>query len=164
MEFRLPDDPITLWRLDDARFAPTWLSGEGAFRAGGRWNVKGMHVVYTALQPATAILEVAVHKGFQVLDAVPHILTAAAVGTEARIRVVRPDEVPNSHWLRPGTLSAAQQAFGSSLLANFDLVLFPSVVVPYAWCAACSVGRGANMPRLLHQERFSLDTRLNPAR
>ncbi|TIP80207.1 MAG: RES domain-containing protein, partial [Mesorhizobium sp.] len=26
------------WCLDQAAFAPTWDSGEGAYRVGGRWN------------------------------------------------------------------------------------------------------------------------------
>ncbi|MGO6815746.1 RES family NAD+ phosphorylase [Rhizobium leguminosarum] len=65
--------------LDQAVHAPTWDSGEGAYRVGGRWNSKGVRAVYRSLDPATAILEVAVHKGFRALDAVAHIMTAAVV-------------------------------------------------------------------------------------
>jgi RES domain-containing protein len=57
---------LIAWRLDQARFASTWDSGEGAFQVGGRWSSNGVRVVYCALDPATAILEVAVHKGFNV--------------------------------------------------------------------------------------------------
>ena len=67
---------LVAWRLDSLRFAESWDSGEGAFQAGGRWNSRGVRAVYCALDPATAILEVAVHKGFRVLDTVPHVLTA----------------------------------------------------------------------------------------
>lgn len=61
------------WRLDRDAYAPTWDSGEGSYLAGGRWNSKGVRAVYCSIDPATAILEVAVHKGFDVLDTVHHI-------------------------------------------------------------------------------------------
>ncbi|MCX7300974.1 MAG: RES domain-containing protein [Rhodobacterales bacterium] len=51
------------WRLDALRHAHTWASGVGAFRVGGRWNSPGRRRVDTALDPATALLEVAVQKG-----------------------------------------------------------------------------------------------------
>ncbi|TIQ24785.1 MAG: RES domain-containing protein, partial [Mesorhizobium sp.] len=51
------------WCLDQAAFAPTWDSGEGAYRVGGRWNSRGVRAVYCSIDPSTAILEVAVHKG-----------------------------------------------------------------------------------------------------
>src|SRR3546814_3704523 len=50
------------WRLDKEVYSSTWDSGIGAERFGGRWNNKGTRVVYAALDPSTAILEVAVHR------------------------------------------------------------------------------------------------------
>lgn len=37
------------------------LSGEGAFRFGGRWNSKGVRMLYAASNPALALLETLVH-------------------------------------------------------------------------------------------------------
>lgn len=48
---------MRLYRLAKTHRA-TELSGEGAKRAGGRWNLPGMPVVYTAESGALAILEV----------------------------------------------------------------------------------------------------------
>jgi len=62
---------LVIWRLDQRKHAESWDSGEGAFRQGGRWNSKGVRAVYCSFDPAPAILEVAVHKGFKVLDTVP---------------------------------------------------------------------------------------------
>jgi RES domain-containing protein len=59
---------LVAWRLDLAQFGETWASGEGAFRVGGRWNSRGVRAVYCSIDPSTAILEVAVHKGFRALD------------------------------------------------------------------------------------------------
>lgn len=51
---------MELYRLATARCAND-LSGEGARRAGGRWNRVGTAVLYTAASRALATLEVLVH-------------------------------------------------------------------------------------------------------
>lgn len=152
------------WRIDLDRFRATWDSGIGAHKVGGRWNSPGTHAVYASLDPATAILEVAVHKGFSVLDTVPHVLTSFSVPTNADIRVVMPDEVPNPAWLVPGTPGAGQQAFGDGLLAKHHFILIPSAVSHYSWNLVFDAGRAKGVYALRHQERLSIDTRLNPPR
>ena len=47
---------MQLYRIAAARFIRD-LSGEGARLAGGRWNPKGMPVLYTADSAALALLE-----------------------------------------------------------------------------------------------------------
>ena len=150
------------WRLDQRRFAPTWDSGEGAFRAGGRWSPAGIRAVYCALDPATAILEVAVHRGFQVLDTLPHTLTSARINDPRDIFVVDPASVPDANWLRPGTPGAGQQAFGARLLAAHAFVLMPSAVSTHSWNLLINRLRATGAYTLLSQEPFALDTRLHP--
>jgi len=154
---------LVIWRLDQAIFAGAWDSGEGAFRFGGRWNSRGVRAVYGAIDPSTAILEVAVHKGFEALDTVAHVLTAAVISDTASVHVVNPDDIPNPNWLRPGIPSAGQQAFGDALLVRRRFVIIPSAVSTHSWnlifTPSAAVGRYA--PRA--QERFALDTRLNPS-
>lgn len=145
------------WRLDRLEFAAGWDSGEGASRFGGRWNSRGVRAVYCAVDPATAILEVAVHKGFRVLDTVAHTLTACTVADASAVRVVLPHEVPNPHWLHPGVPGAGQQGFGDGLLAAHGMLLLPSVVSSHSWNLVFLSGRGVEM---LFQERFALDVRL----
>lgn len=152
---------IVAWRLDRDIFAPTWSTGEGAFRAGGRWNSRGVRAVYMSLDPATAIIEVAVHKGFHALDIVPHVLTEIEILNPAQIHIVQPAAVPNANWLRPGIPSAGQQQFGDGLLAQHAFVLIPSVVSTHSWnlifVAAAQPGFAVRS-----QAPFALDTRLNP--
>ncbi len=121
------------WRLDQKGFSKTWDSGEGAYRVGGRWNSRGVRAVYCSMDPATAILEVAVHKGFKALDTVAHVLTAMVVTDPLAIHVVDPAAVPNPNWLRPGMPGAGQQAFGDDLLGKYQFVLLPSAVSPHSW-------------------------------
>jgi RES domain-containing protein len=156
--------PLAAWRLDAARHAVDWDSGEGAWRAGGRWNSKGVRCVYCSIDPATAILEVAVHKGFETLDIVPHVLTRVVIGTPSTVHVVRPDDIPNANWLVPGIPSAGQQAFGDALLGRHRFVVLPSAVSRHSWNLLFLAARASGGYRLASQERFALDPRLNVAR
>lgn len=153
---------LVAWRLDQTVHAQTWDSGEGAYRVGGRWNSKGVRAVYCSLDPATAILEVAVHKGFRALDTVAHIMTAAVISAPADVHVVDPTTVPNPNWLRPGIPGAGQQAFGDELLRRHRFVAIPSAVSTHSWNLIFLAGGPAGAYVLRFQEAFALDTRLHP--
>lgn len=149
------------WRLDQSKYAATWDSGEGAFLVGGRWNSRGVRAVYCAIDPATAILEVAVHKGLRALDTVPHVITAATIDPDG-VFVVEPSTVPNPNWLRPGIPSAGQQAFGDELLAKHRFVVIPSVVSTASWNLIFIGSNASGSYKLRSQDPFALDTRLHP--
>lgn len=153
---------LVAWRLDQHRHASTWNSGEGAFLYGGRWNSRGARAVYCSFDAATAILEVAVHKGFSSLDTVKHVLTAIEIADPANILVVRPEDLPNPHWLIPGTPGAGQQMFGDDLLNRHSFVAIPSAVSRRSWNLVFIHARADGAYRMLSQEAFALDTRLNP--
>lgn len=150
------------WRLDDARYASVWDSGEGAHRFGGQWNSKGVRAVYAALDPSTAILEVAVHKGFDALSRVPHVLTAFAIRDPHDVKVVRPENVPELNWFRPGEPSDEQQGFGDQHLRTYRFVAFPSAVSRHSWNVVFVATKARDAYALKFQEPFVLDQRLRP--
>ena len=151
---------LRFWRIDAARHAATWASGEGSFQVGGRWNSRGVRAVYAALDPATATLEVAVHKSFRVLDTQPHILTSGQIIDPATVHVVRPDDVPNPNWLAPCTPNRNQQAFGDQLLARHRFILIPSAVSRHSWnLIFVATGPVAGYIDVT-QERHAIDPRL----
>jgi RES domain-containing protein len=152
---------LVAWRLDQGKYAITWHSGEGAYLVGGRWNSKGVRAVYCSIDPATAILEIAVHKGFKALDTVPHVLTAIDVDA-ASVFVVQPATVPNPNWSRPGIPSAGQQVFGDNLLTKHKFVLIPSAVSTASWNLIFVASTAAGAYSVRSQEAFALDTRLHP--
>jgi RES domain-containing protein len=158
----LGGNELVAWRLDGAGYAASWDSGEGAFLFGGRWNGKGVRAVYCSLDPATAILEVAVHKGFRALDVVPHILTAVTILDAAAVHVVDPASLPNANWLAPGLPSAGQQDHGNQLLGRHKFVAIPSAVSRHSWNLVFVTGAASGGYRLKLQEPFALDTRLHP--
>jgi len=151
-----------VWRLDKTIYRGSWDSGEGAYNFGGRWNSKGVRAVYCALDPATAILEVAAHVGFHALDTVHRVLTAATITDVSRVHVVEPTSIPNANWLRPGSFGAGQQAHGDALLARHAFIAVPSTVSTHSWnlIFVAAIAAGAYALRL--QEPFALDPRFNP--
>lgn len=61
---------MQMYRIAMGRFAAD-LSGEGARLAGGRWNPKGIAVLYTSDHPAIAFLEV--YSGMSAADIPPTV-------------------------------------------------------------------------------------------
>lgn len=152
---------LLVWRLDPSKHAATWDSGEGALRGGGRWNSRGTRAVYCSLDASTTLLEAAVHKTFAALDAVPHTLTAARLSSGAVLHRIDPADVSNPNWLRATAPSRGQQAYGDTLLRDYDFILIPSVIINHSWNLIFDPMRVAGQYALLHQERFALDTRLS---
>lgn len=148
------------WRLDREIFKNTWDSGIGAQQSGGRWNPPGRRVIYASADPATAILEVAAHAGFDMLDRVPHVLTRFEVRDSNLIKIVQPEDMPNPNWLTPAQPSPNQQHFADELLAEYPFVLIPSAVSDHSWNLLVSCDLAADKFQLVSQERFGLDTRL----
>ena len=152
---------LLAWRLDRTTLAATWDSGEGAYRRGGRWNSTGIRAVYCSIDPATAILEVAVHKGFKTLDTVPHTLTAIHITDPGSVYVVQPAMIPNPNWLRPGFPSAGQQEFGDDLLARHKFIVTPSAVSIFSWNLIFVSSNATGAYSVRSQEPFALDPRLH---
>lgn len=117
--------------------------------------------MYCSVDPATAILEVAVHKGFKALDMIPHVITEVTIDPSS-VFVVEPSMIPNPNWLRPGIPSAGQQAFGDDLLGKRTFVLIPSVVSTASWNLMFVGANAAGSYQVKSQEPFALDTRLHP--
>lgn len=153
---------VLFWRLDKLSHASTWNSGEGAFQVGGRWNKKGTRVLYGALDPATAILEVAVHQGFTALDTTPHVLVCARISDVKLAKVLPPQAFPNPAWLRPGPSSPNQQLFALQEMQLHPILVLPSAVSPHSWNVVIDVDRVGARLELVSQEPFALDTRLVP--
>src|SRR5262245_24820577 len=153
---------LVAWRLDAASHAPTWDSGIGAEAMGGRWNPKGVRVVYCSVDPATTVLESAVHRGFYVLDTQPFVLTSMAITDASDMKIVQPRDVPNPAWLHAGIPSGGQQAWGATLLDIAPFVVFPSVASKFSWNIVFRPDRATGRYVLLGQDRLVLDTRLNP--
>lgn len=82
----MPDPSTTVYRLVKERFIETPLSAEGARRWGGRWNPKGIGILYTSATPELALLEQLVHLPTLRYDDLPRLfLLTLALPNEPRI-------------------------------------------------------------------------------
>lgn len=76
----------------------TDLSGTGAFRSGGRWNNKGIYMLYTSENSSLAFLEVLVH--FNKSDFPPHLyIMQLSIDETATLYTVPDNEYPKD-WLQ----------------------------------------------------------------
>ena len=152
---------LVAWRLEATKYLNSWATAEGAFQLGGRWNSQGRRVLYTSIDPATSILEVGVHKGFDVLDTVPHTLLEIEIPDPSQAYVVPLESIPNPNWLVPGSVSAGQQAFGNALLLQHGMLVLPSVVSTGSWNLLIDVDIAKAHFSLLSSKPFALDPRLH---
>jgi RES domain-containing protein len=119
---------LTLWRLSPAYHVARAMSGDGAYRRGGRWNPPGIRVVYCAESRSLAVIEVLANlKRPSFLGDQAWVLLPVELATEL---VEKPPRVPDS-W-RDTPYSAATQAVGAEWVqAQRSVALrVPSVVVP----------------------------------
>jgi RES domain-containing protein len=155
---------LLAWRLDRDIHASTWDSGEGSYRVGGRWNSVGVRAVYCSFDAATALIEVAVHKGFDTIDTVPHVLTSVEILDPAGVFTVGATDLPNPDWLVSGVPVAARQKYGDDLLSRHKFIAIPSAVSRNSWNLIFVAANAKGAYRLKSQERYVLDKRLNPPR
>jgi RES domain-containing protein len=88
---------MKVWRICRLPYADEGFSGEGARRFGGRWNSRGVRMVYASTSLSLAAIELFVHlePGQAPRDLV--YLSATLPDGEPG-RIVRPDELPPDWW------------------------------------------------------------------
>lgn len=97
---------MLLYRIAKTKYIRD-LSGEGARRAGGRWNSKGIPVLYTADSTALATLETLVHSPLQI--APKHRSIAILELPEAlSITRVELNKLPDRWWTYPAPSELAR--------------------------------------------------------
>lgn len=120
--YRLTKEKPGHYKADD-------LSGNGAALAGGRWNPRGMRVVYACCTPSTTVLETLVHLG-GLMPAAHHFLVTIEIPDALFANALIP-EVP-ADWDAPGRDPQSTMAIGQKWIEEgAQLALkVPSVVCP----------------------------------
>jgi RES domain-containing protein len=118
---------ITAWRIFKQKHRATAYTGEGARLFGGRWNSRGVPVVYTSQSAALAMLEMLVHLHAQEL--LEAYLLAPVTFPDTGVETVARRGLP-AGW-RKDPPPAAVQAFGDRWVAQgaFAVLRVPSVVI-----------------------------------
>jgi len=116
-----------VWRLLTTRFADSAFSGDGARLYGGRWNRKGVAMVYTAGSQSLAMLEMLVQD--EPLRA-RYVMIPATLPKNLKIERVTPDQLP-ADWR---SLAAREQlqAIGNEWARHSSsaVLAVPSAIIP----------------------------------
>lgn len=118
---------LTVWRLVTARFSDTAFSGEGARLYGGRWNLKGVPVIYTSATQSLAMLEMLVQD--EPLRA-RYVMIPATLPKGMKVERIAPDQLPTD-WRSPAARQQLQ-ALGTDWARRRSsaVLAVPSAVIP----------------------------------
>lgn len=136
------------------------LSGKGAELAGGRWNNKGIPVIYTCSSRALCTAEIAAHTPFGLIPR-DYALVTLAIPDDIAFYEVKINELPEDWSTFPHP--ASTKSFGDELLTNADYLVIkvPSAVVQgdYNYLIN-SHHKSIAKVSILNTEAFEFDERL----
>lgn len=118
---------LSVWRITTAAFARSAFSGEGARLYGGRWNPKGVPMVYAAGNQSLAMLEMLVQDP---LLRARYLMIEARIPNGVTIDRVRIGDLP-SDWREIGARGKLQ-AIGAEWARKRSAAVLavPSAIVP----------------------------------
>jgi RES domain-containing protein len=150
---------VSAWRLVKRAYAEAAFDGEGSFRFGGRWNSRGVRVVYVSSSLSLAALEFLVH--LDAAFAIPALVAFPLRIPAELLETLSRDGQKSSAGALPGLLES--RATGDRWVRDSRSVAFsvPSAIIPQeinfllnpAHPDFCKIGIGA-------AEAFSFDRRL----
>jgi RES domain-containing protein len=118
---------LEAWRLVKARHVAAAFSGEGAAKAGGRWNSRGVAVVYASATRSLAALETLVHLN------PPVMFPCRIIRVEFDERWVErlPWATLPSNWkMEPPPFSTRQLGDDWSRSSRSAILALPSAIIP----------------------------------
>jgi RES domain-containing protein len=118
---------MIVYRVGSTLYADD-LSGKGAGKNGGRWNLIGMECLYTSESRALAVLEYTVNVN---IHSIPRALSITAIDLgKVGFHEFSESELPGD-W-RKFPAPASTQHFGSAILRNNAraILKIPSTVIP----------------------------------
>jgi RES domain-containing protein len=119
------------WRVVKSKYAASALDGEGARRAGGRWNPVGTPALYASDSLALAMMEVLVH--FDTAMPMASYVALELDLPDDAILSINPNAIPGN-WPRLDSIPASQRiGHGLLVMRNLFAIAVPSVVVPLSF-------------------------------
>ncbi len=119
---------MRIWRLCKAEYVDTAFDGQGAAKYGGRWNSKGVAVVYTSSSLSLAALELLPHLG---AAPIPQKFVAIPVDVPVEIQIGQvPTKLPRKWRSTPPLASLSKSGDKWVEAARTVLLAIPSIVVP----------------------------------
>ena len=122
---------MDVYRINKEPYNTDPLSVIGSHRHGGRWNPKGIGILYTSRTPELALVETLVHLPPLSLPELPQLWLSTIRlpdNLNKAIFWLSPDRLP-AYW-QTGTLSETQTILTEWLLSPFSLAIaVPSAII-----------------------------------
>jgi RES domain-containing protein len=114
------------WRITRAEYAADAFTGEGAAKVGGRWNSRGVAVVYTSGTRALAALETLVHLN------PPMVFKYKIIRLEFASELVRhiQSKLPSDWRVLPAPDSTRRLGDAWVREARSAILAVPSIIIP----------------------------------
>ncbi len=148
---------MRVWRLTRSAYSKAPLSGEGALRAGSRWNSAGVRMAYTSTTRALALLELLVHVTRSTVPADLVLIPIDVPGDSA----VEAEALPGDWNGLPFSIPARQ--YGDRWIRSGSTLglIVPSVIVPHENNLLINpVHPGIRDIKIHRPEPFGFDARL----
>jgi len=118
---------LTVWRITTTKFVDSAFSGDGARLYGGRWNPKGVPVVYTASTQSLATLELLVQDGKLLAN---YVMVPAVISGKLKVEHVDQGGLPEN-WHTVEYLEHLRE-IGADWIrrASSAVLAVPSAVIP----------------------------------
>ena len=150
---------MIVYRLSKGKYKDD-LSGKGAEMAGGRWNSKGVALLYTGQSRALCTTEIAVHIPFGIIPS-DYWINAIEFPDTIEILDIAPSKLGSDWKSYPHPHST--QTLGDTFVISgkFLVMRVPSVVVPGDFNYLINPAHKLfSEVKIISQERFEFDERL----
>lgn len=150
---------IRTWRLIKAKHADEAFAGEGARQWGGRWNNKGVRVVYSAESLSLAALEVMVHAPFY--NALKNYVCIPIDFGSNLSQEISIEDLPDNWQADP--IPESVQAIGDRWIQNQESIILkvPSTIIPVEYNYLINPAHPDFKKLVIHSpQQFTFDLRL----
>ena len=152
---------IRAWRLIKAEHADDAFAGEGARRGGGRWNSKGVRVVYTSGSLSLATLEVMVHTHFY--STLKYYVCIPIDFDPSLSQSITIEDLPDNWKTDP--IPQSIKKVGDRWIQNHESVILkvPSAIIPVEYNYLINPSHLDFEKVIIHSpQKFAFDPRLLP--
>ena len=150
---------MTVYRICKKAFSKK-LSGKGSEIAGGRWNSKGVPIIYTCESRALCTTEVAVHIPLGVLPS-DYMIITIDIPQKIKILEIKTENLPANWKSFPHPFST--QHIGDAFISEnkFAVLKIPSAVVEGDFNYLINPNhKEAGLIKIMKTEPFEFDKRL----
>jgi RES domain-containing protein len=148
---------MKVYRISPCKFNSD-LSGYGASISGGRWNSKGVFLLYTSNSSSTAMLEVVVH--LSVIPIIDYYIAVLSIPEDTILEIKESDLPPD--WLQYPSSDTLKKIGDDFVASNKFLALkVPSAVLSIEYNYLINpLHYDFSKVELISSERIAIDERL----